>query len=123
MTVLNTIALIIIAIAFMALSIAFLLLITKNMQQGRVVRQQLAKRVESLRMSKMLRALGIDFSSYLHTVPLTKINDSMNKCENCSTLDICDDRLQQDKISPEDIDFCPNQDCLSKFSELNKKEP
>jgi len=122
MVVFNYILLIVIALALFVLSIAFVLLITRNVRQGLVVRQQLARRVETLRMSKMLRALGLDFSAYLHTMPISKISDSMSKCENCDTLGQCDEQLKQEEIKPEDIDFCPNQDCLSKFSELQDKE-
>jgi hypothetical protein len=93
------------------------------MQQGKVVRQKIAQRVESLRMSKMLKALGLDFSQYLYTVPLHKINDSMNKCESCHTTDICDNKLQQGHIEPDQIDFCPNHECLGKFSEMSKDNP
>lgn len=122
MNILNNIILVLLAIAFAVLVIGFLMLITRNVIQGRVVRHKLAERVESLRMSKMLSALGIDFSSYLHQVPLNKINESMNKCDDCSTLDQCDDKLQQEIIEPEEIDFCPNQECLTKFTELKKQE-
>lgn len=122
-TIINFIIYAVIAIAFLVLSISFLVLITRNMRQGRVVRELLAERVETLRMSKMLRALGIDFSQYLHTVPLNKINDSMNKCESCPTIEQCDDELKGGAIKAENIDFCPNQECLSKFTELNKKDP
>lgn len=119
---LNYIIMAVMAIAFIVLSVGFVLLITRNVKQGRVVRHKLAERVESLRMSKMLAALGIDFSSYLHQIPLNKISESMNKCDDCSTLDQCDDKLQQEIIKPEEIDFCPNQECLTKFTELKKQE-
>lgn len=122
MNILNYLILIILALAFLVVGVAFLLLITRNVKQGRVVRHQLAERVETLRMSKMLKALGIDFSSYLHKVPLSKINQSMNNCGNCSTLEQCDEKLQEPEIKPEEIDFCPNQECLTKFTELQKTE-
>ena len=114
---------IVLGIVFSILALFFILLISKNMQQGKIVRQKIAQRVESLRMSKMLKALGLDFSQYLYTVPLHKINDSMNKCEQCPTTDICDEKLQQPHIEPEQIDFCPNHECLGKFSEMSKNSP
>ena len=122
MNILNYLILILLAVAFVAVGIGFILLITRNVKQGRVIRHKLAERIESLRMAKMLKALGIDFSSYLHQVPLNKINESMNKCGDCSTIDQCDDKLQQESISPEEIDFCPNQECLTKFSELEQQQ-
>lgn len=83
------------------------------MQQGRLVRRKLAQRIESLRISKMLRALGLDPSQYLHTVPLHKINQSMNKCEHCQTTDQCDEKLKQGSIKADEIDFCPNHEDLA----------
>lgn len=122
MVILNYIIIALLGVAFVAVGVGFLLLITRNVKQGRAVRQQLAKRVESLRMSRMLKALGIDFSSYLHQVPVNKINESMNKCDTCPTIDQCDDKLQEKTLKPEEIDFCPNQDCLTKFSELQNQQ-
>lgn len=122
MIILNYIVIALIAIAFIVLSTAFLLLITRNMKQGQNVRKHLAQRVESLRMSKMLRALGIDYSSYLYNGPLHIINDSMNKCEKCPTTDQCDEALGQGTINPDEIDFCPNQECLSGYSVVQKKD-
>lgn len=122
MSIFNYIILILLAVAFAVVGLGFILLITRNVKQGRVIREQLAERIESLRMSKMLKALGIDFSTYLHQVPLNRINESMNKCDDCPTIDRCDEKLQQDTITPEEIDFCPNQECLTKFTELKKQE-
>ncbi len=122
MEIVSYILLVIIGLAFASLSIFFILLIAKNVRQGKVVRQKLALRVESLRMSKMLSALGLDFSKYLHEVPLNKINSSMSKCENCDSLEQCDEKLQQDIIKPEEIDFCPNHECLGQFTELKKQK-
>lgn len=122
MNILNYIIMALMAIAFIVLSVGFVLLIMRNVKQGRVVRHKLAERVESLRMSKMLKALGVDFSSYLHQVPVNKINESMNNCDDCSTIDECDVKLQKETLKPEEIDFCPNQECLSKFTELSKQD-
>ena len=122
MIAVNYIVLAFLAIAFIVLGIGFLLLITKNMRQGRVVRQHLARRVETLRMSRMLKALGLDFSKYLHTVPISKINDSMNRCETCDTTDECDTRLTESSINIDNIEFCPNQECLQQLVELEKQK-
>jgi HAMP domain-containing protein len=110
----------ILGIAFVALALFFLLLISRNVVQGKMVREKLAKRVEELRMSKMLRALGLDFSKYLYSVPIHKINESMKKCETCSTTDQCDAQLKQETTRVQDVDFCPNQACLGKFTELTR---
>lgn len=110
----------ILGLTFTLLGIFFVLVIAKNVKQGKKVREQLAQRIETLRMSKMLRALGLDFSEYLYKVPLSKINGSMNNCENCDAIGQCDNALQQEKIKPEEIDFCPNNECLGQYHELKK---
>ncbi len=112
----------VLGLAFTLIGLFFILLIAKNVKQGKVVREQLAQRIESLRMSKMLKAMGLDFSKYLYDVPLSKINNSMNNCENCDSIKQCDEKLQQEVITPEEIDFCPNHECLGQFKELKKSE-
>ena len=123
MTVLSAIFVAVFAIIIVALAVLFTLLIRKNITQGRVVRKQLAKRVVPLRMNKMLAALGIDFDKYLHQVPLHRINESMDKCETCDTVEQCDQSLQKPEISTDNIDFCPNQECLTRYIELQDKQP
>ena len=122
MIVVNYIVLALLAIAFVVLAVGFLMLITRNMRQGRVVRQHLARRVESLRMSRLLNSLGIDFSKYLHIVPISKINDTMNKCETCLTSDYCDEQLAKPNLTIDNIDYCPNSDCLRQFHEMEKNQ-
>lgn len=121
MEIINYIVLAILGIALTVVSLYFLILIANNVRQGRVVRKLLAERVESLRMSKMLHALGLDFNKYLHSVPLCQINESIGKCETCSTTDECDQKLKVDKVGIKDIGFCPNQECLGQFHKLEKK--
>ena len=120
MTVVSYIILGLIAVIMGVLIVSFVLLINRNMQQGREVRELLAKRVEGLRMSRMLSALGVNFNSYLHKVPLHRINESMRNCESCPTTGQCDEVLKQESVTPQEIDFCPNQNCLGKFVELDK---
>ena len=122
MAIISYILLAILGMAFTVLSLYFLLLIAKNVKQGQVVRQKLAKRVESLRMTKMLNSLGLDFNQYLHTVPLNKISESMGKCESCETTEKCDEKLKQKSLEIQNIDFCPNQQCLEKFSAQKEQD-
>jgi len=122
MAVLSFIVITVFLVALITIGVMFTLLINKNLVQGQSIRQKLAQRVNGLRMSKMLSKLGIDFDQYLHQAPLHKINESMNKCDDCKTIGQCDEVLKQPEIKPQEIDFCPNQSCLSTFSELQQKE-
>ena len=121
MQIINFFLLALLALSVVLLSVFFVLLIQKNVRQGRVARQQLAQRVEGLRMSRMLKALGLDFDKYLHQVPTYRISQSMDKCESCPTTDQCDEKLKQDTIKADELGFCPNQDCLGKHVDLNQK--
>lgn len=120
MSIISLLLFVLMSLAIIVLAVSFALLVMRNMKQGQLVREQLAQRVETLRMSKMLKALGLDFRGYLYRVPLSKISSSMKNCENCSTTDQCDEMLKQPEIDPAQIDFCPNQDCLSQFTKLEK---
>jgi hypothetical protein len=92
------------------------------MKQGFGVREAWARRIQSLPMSRMLAAVGIDFDSYLHRVPLSKINESMNNCEHCDTLEQCEQQLAQPTTTTDDIGFCPNQECLTRFKGMQEQE-
>ncbi len=108
----------IIGLVFTLLGMFFVIRIGSSVKAGLSVRQQLAARIESLRMSKMLKALGLDSNQYLFGIHLATINNSMNNCEKCDSSEICDKKLQQKSIKPEDIDFCPNQACLTQYHQL-----
>lgn len=119
MEIFNKFILVLVGLAFVVTAVSFALLITRNMRQGRVFRRQLAEKVDSLNMGRMLRALGIDLSAYLHKVPVAQVGDSAKNCDTCDSTEQCDEALNQHaKLEPDDIDFCPNQQCLSTFKEL-----
>ena len=92
MSILNNLILVLIGFAFVALMAGFFLVIANNMRQGRVFRGKVANHVESLRMGRMLAALGIDTSSYLHDVPVHQVNANLKNCESCTSTDACDDK-------------------------------
>lgn len=94
--------------------------IGRNLRQGSLFRRSLARQMSSLRLSNMLKALGIDQHEYLHTVPVVEIEDQMRKCKNCSTYKTCDAQLQQSQ-TPENLDFCPNAQALKVYSQRAKK--
>ena len=121
MSIISMLVLGIMALAVGILSVGFVWLISRSISQGADVRVELAQRVESLRMSKMLKKFGLDFDHYLHQVPLSQIKKSMNNCENCTTTQQCDEALKQEVVDPQAIEFCPNHECLGRFSELNQK--
>jgi hypothetical protein len=121
MEIISFILLGVLGLAIVTISVFFVLIISKNMKNGRKFRRDLAQRLNQLRMTKLLTALGLDFDIYLHQVPVHKITQSMSKCESCVTTSACDEKLSQPAIQQTDIEFCPNQESFIEFSELTGK--
>ena len=87
------------------------------MKRGRKYRQALARKVAQLRLNKMLLALGVDTNAYIHDEHIADIYKNMERCEECSNTEECDDALSKDKINPGEIGFCNNEQSLQKISE------
>lgn len=83
-----------------------------NLKAGKKYRRSLATRVDQIRLSKMLSALGIDVNSYLHTQSAVDIQKHMNQCSACEKTDTCDEQLAAGDIKATDIDFCNNEKSL-----------
>lgn len=121
MQIISFILLAVLALAMLMISIFFVLLISKNMQNGRKFRQNLAQSIKQLRMTKVLKALGLDFDAYLHKLPVQQIRQNMSACKNCKTTSACDEKLNQQTIQQTEIEFCPIQDNFIQFSQLSGK--
>ena len=70
-------------------------------------RRDVIERVKALRIDKMLNHAGIKRSRYLRKASPLTIEKHLLVCEHCSTTDICDECLKQDKDIPENS-FCRN---------------
>lgn len=123
MSIINYAILSFLGLAFVALAILFVLLILRNVSRGRLARNELMQKVESLRMSRMLKALNIDYHRHLFNAPLNRIYRSMRNCETCTSYSECDRQLQKGELSLEEIDFCPNQDCLREYGRIENTVP
>ena len=88
-----------------------------NMKRGRKYRQALARKVAQLRLNKMLLALGVDTNAYIHDEHIADIYKNMERCEECSNTEECDEALSKDKINPGEIGFCNNEQSLQKIAE------
>ncbi len=88
-----------------------------NMKSGERFRRSLATRIDQLRLSKMLSALGIDISNYLHTQKIVDIEKHMERCSACEKTDTCDEKLAAGDINMADIDFCNNEKSLQDIAQ------
>jgi len=70
-------------------------------------RRDVIERVKALRIDKMLNHAGIKRSRYLRKASPLTIEKHLLVCKRCSTTDICDECLKQDKDIPENS-FCRN---------------
>ena len=86
-----------------------------NVNAGRKYRKSLAAKVDQLRLSKMLTALGIDVTAYLHSESMVDIHRHMSRCSACENTAICDDNLASGEIDSADIGFCNNEQSLQEM--------
>ena len=112
MNILSLIAVGILALMLTAFLVLLPVAIIFNMKAGMKYRQNLARGVEKLRLSKMLTALGIDVNEYLANNPALEIRSHMERCSECSNTEECDDQLSNSAIDADRIGFCNNEESL-----------
>lgn len=96
-----------------------------NMKVGSRYRARLAQQLDNLRLSKMLSALGIDTNTYLHSQRVVDINNHMEQCSQCDNTEKCDESINSNNITTENIDYCKNESPLKKLllDEMVTKKP
>ncbi len=88
----------------------------KNTLARRLKRKELIRKVEHLRLHRMMKALGVGLGSYFYRVPLKEIEKNIAGCESCSSTDLCDEKLKIPELNPGDVEFCPSLEQLEPFS-------
>ena len=105
-----------------AFVVLMVLAIMFNLKAGQRYRANLAKRLDQLRLGKMLSALGIDTETYLHSERIVDIHQQMNRCSSCANTDQCDDQLADGAVRRDEIDFCNNERSLQEMLKTNRSE-
>jgi len=80
-----------------------------NLISGRKFHHALAQQFDSLRLSKMLTALGISKTDYIYQTNVNDIHQQMNSCSACENTNECDDRLSKPDLNITEIEFCNNE--------------
>lgn len=81
--------------------------ILRNMREGQRFRVRLARRLEQLRLSRLMRLMGLDTVRYLHEQPIVAVGEHMRTCTRCPETTRCDQALEQRK--PEAVaTYCAN---------------
>ena len=99
-----------------ALGIYILFSMFTNMKYGRKYFEKLAVKLQSLRLNRMLSALGIDTKNYLATQRKIDIERHMRSCSNCKNTDECDKHLASGDIDADSISYCNNEKELQEIS-------
>lgn len=112
MNAFSVIVIILLGLTLAVFSVALFLAIVFNVRVGIKYRESLAKKLHALRLSKMLSALGISITEYLHTESIGTIQEQMHRCSECVNTEECDDNLSNNNIDVNGIDFCNNESSL-----------
>ena len=87
-----------------------------NLKAGHRFRRGLARALDQLRLSRMLKYLGIDRGEYLHVQSALDIKQQMQRCDDCDAKSRCDEVLETDGPAQTDsLGFCANIDDLKKM--------
>lgn len=108
--------LLVVAVFAVLLPVAFIF----NFKTGMAYRERLAEQIDRLRLGKMLGALGIDIDAYISKERAVDIRDQMTRCKACVNTDTCDERLGQEDITADSIDFCNNEKSLQEMTKSLK---
>lgn len=92
--------------------VRLMLRIRNNVIIGRSYRQALRAELSSLRLDRMLAALGINRELYLHQQKTRNIHQHIQRCRDCDSTDICDEKLCAQTIDQGNIDYCNNAESL-----------
>lgn len=104
------------AMALFAFSLAWAIL--HNLREGQAFRAQLARRLEQLRLQRLMRMLGLDPGRYLHQERIVDVERHMRACAQCPETARCDQALEQHQ--PEAVtSYCAN---YPELKELRDKE-
>lgn len=104
------------ALAALVLAVLLVTTIGGNFRTGRDFRAGLARRLTDLRLSRMAAAVGVDVNRCLHDQMVVDLEQGMRNCRSCGETERCDEVLAQPAIQVEDVEFCPNQPCLSRYA-------
>lgn len=83
--------------------------ITTNMINGRKFHLALEQEFNKLRLSKMLSALGINKTAYIHQTKVKDIHQQMKSCSSCDNTDECDEELSTSDVDISKLKFCKNE--------------
>ncbi len=125
MSALNFIVIAVLVLTFSAFILRLLYIISCNVITGRKFYLSLEKEFDRLRLSRMLSALGINKSQYIHQTSTFAIKQQMQSCDTCDNTDECDATLSpgvsSNNIDIDAINFCKNEAALKEIRQNQSK--
>jgi len=83
---------------------------------GCCFRNELIKSITPARLGRMLTKKGIDLQYYIYSQPPSDIEQHMNNCKRCHSLELCDCYLNNKKMDNNIVlAFCQNNDSIIKI--------
>ncbi len=116
MNTITIIALVMLALMLVTFTVLLPVAIVFNVRAGEQYRQDLAEKVNRLRLGKMLAALGVDIDVYLRSERSLEIQQHIDRCATCDNTAECDDKLSDQAIDPDNIGFCNNEASLREIA-------
>ena len=86
--------------------------IRKNVLTGQSFHDSLIAQISTMRMGRMMEALGINKEKYIHLESALDINHHIDTCNACDNIDQCDEKLDQNNVRIEDIKYCDNESSM-----------
>ena len=116
MDIISIILITVMAAGMMYFVVMMFVRIIGNMNAGNRFRQALTEEVQSLPLSRMLTAAGVDMDRYTHKESVVNIRTHIAECKQCEKTDECEDMLNSHGfIGDENIDFCRNSEAIHKM--------
>ena len=116
----SVLAIVLLGLLLLVFTVLLPLSVVFNTRSGMNYRRVLARKLDKLRLGKMLKALGIDMNRYLSTEYVANIHKQMDRCTACANTEECDTRLAEGDVTAEQIDFCNNEESLQKLGKQLK---
>jgi hypothetical protein len=114
----NTLTLVTVGLLLALVLAVFAVLLPKafvvNFRTGMLYRDRLARQIDRLRLGKMLAALGISRDTYISRERAVDIREQMTRCDACTNTATCDEKLEQETVTADEIGFCNNEQALRK---------
>ena len=79
----------------------------KKCIKNRKLRRDLIQRIENLPLPRAIQMMGLSFSKFFYSTPLSQVHNSVQLCEACASTQKCESTLAAPQGSSIEIDFCP----------------